>query len=110
MNAIGGMSSTQLTLEWRRLLDLHGIEELAGAIAAMTPSRTKDMLNRPEPPTIEQIELLVSVGDSHAPGVYIGLIKPTPENLRDEKSYAYTGSAARVGRGFQGRVPDHLNP
>lgn len=110
INAIGSMSDTQLTIEWRRILDLHSTEDLALAISAITSQGAQDMLNREEPPTIEQIESLDAVGNSHKPGVYVGLTKPVSENSADQKVYTYAGSATRVGRGFEGRVPSHLDP
>jgi hypothetical protein len=110
INAIGSMSDTQLTLEWRRILDQHSSEDLALAISAITSPAAKEMLNGHEPPTLEHIESLVAVADSHKPGVYLGLTQPTSEDSHDQKAYAYTGSATRVGRGFEGRVPSHLDP
>jgi hypothetical protein len=110
INAIGNMSDTQLTLEWRRIRDQHSPEDLALAISAITSPVAKEMLNGHEPPTLEQIESLVAVADSHKPGVYLGLTRPTSGDSHDQKAYAYTGSATRVGRGFDGRVPAHLDP
>lgn len=68
------------------------------------------MLNNEDSPTVEQIESLAPVGNSHKAGVYLGLTKPNSEDSPDQKAYSYTGSATRVGRGFEARVPDHLDP
>lgn len=90
-------------------MNQHSTEELTNAISAITSDIAKDMLNQQTPPTIDQIESLVAVGDSHKPGVYLGLTKPISSLSPDQKAYAYTGSATRVGRGFGGRVPSHLD-
>lgn len=104
------MSDTQLTIEWKRILNQYSLDDLANGISAITSPATKDMLNHLEPPSVEQIESLAVVGDSHKPGVYIGLTKPASAQSADQKAYTYTGSATRVGRGFEGRVPSHLDP
>jgi hypothetical protein len=110
LSAITNMSDTQLTREWRKYLDRHSLEDLGVALSAMTSDSLKAMLSRDDPPTVAELKSLEPVRDNHNPGVYLGLMQPTTSQSADQKAYAYTGSATKVGRGFQGRVPSHLDP
>ena len=110
LSAITNMSDTQLTREWRTFFDRHSLEDLSETLSAMTSNALKAMLSGDEPPTIAELKSLRLVHDNHNPGVYLGLMQPTSRHSIDLKAYTYIGSATKVGRGFQGRVPSHLDP
>jgi hypothetical protein len=109
ITAIKQMSDIHTTIEWKKWLDAHSQEELMMGVSSMLTDAVKTMLGGDEPPTISGIQSLPPVSDNHQPGVYFGLIQPILGEEADENTFGYVSSATRVGRGFQGRVPDHLS-
>jgi hypothetical protein len=109
IKAIKRQTDTQLTIEWKKWLDAHTSEDLATGVSSMLTDAMKTMLGANEPPTVAEIQTLPPVADKRSPGVYFGLILPILGEEADENAFGYVGSATRVGRGLQGRVPDHLS-
>lgn len=98
----------EMTPECSQLLRQRTVGEWVAVLGRVTLDDVKTLLDREDPPTVNDLLSLSEIDDSHSPGVYIGVIL-TDRALHDGHDFTYVGSATAPGRGLVYRCNRHLD-
>ncbi|KAJ5113351.1 hypothetical protein N7456_001885 [Penicillium angulare] len=97
---------------WKHILTKLSDDHVFHFMCVGTPYRVKALLDRPHPPTFEELNDLQSDWQEvHNPGVYLKMLKvDTERHPQFDPHHVYVGSGIRSPGGMAKRKEEHLDP